>query len=244
MGTEGCSRFFAVGLLDAADPEALADELHALRARLLADPYFRDVPSMQISERKTAVQFHAKDDLPEVRREVLALLARHPLSFAAVIKDKRVVLEYVRNRNQSSPAYRYAPNELYDYVVRRLFKERLHKHGAYRICFAIRGNRARTAALRLALESARSRYANERGLELAGELEVRAAHPGDEPLPQAVDYFLWALQRVYERHEDRFLRMLWDRCSLIVDADDTRRYDYGEYYNRGRLLTADEVKRG
>ena len=53
-------------------------------------------------------------------------------------------------------------DELYDYAVRRLFKERLHKHDGYNICFAIRGNSHRTAAFRQALEQARDRFARER----------------------------------------------------------------------------------
>ena len=79
IGSEGCSRYFAVGLLDVPDPAALAADLERLRAELLADPYFKDVPSIQAEARKTALYFHAKDDLPEVRREVFKLLQRHPL---------------------------------------------------------------------------------------------------------------------------------------------------------------------
>ena len=30
----------------------------------------------------------------------------------AVVRDKRKVVEYVRQRNQSDPSYRYCPNEL------------------------------------------------------------------------------------------------------------------------------------
>ena len=86
IGTEGCSRYFAVGLLDVADAAKLAAELDQLRAGLLADPYFKNVPSMQPEARKTALYFHAKDDLPEVRREVFKLLQRHELKFSAVAR--------------------------------------------------------------------------------------------------------------------------------------------------------------
>jgi hypothetical protein len=34
---------------------------------------------MQLESRKTALAFHAKDDIPEVRREVLSLLRRTPV---------------------------------------------------------------------------------------------------------------------------------------------------------------------
>ena len=119
IGTEGCSRYFILGLVDVPDPDLLQRELEELRAQLLADPYFKDVPSFQPEAQKTTLAFHAKDDVPEVRREVFALLLRHEFRFLAVVRDKQKLIEYVRQRNESDPAYRYTPNELYDYLVRR-----------------------------------------------------------------------------------------------------------------------------
>jgi hypothetical protein len=92
VGSEGCSRFFALGLADADDPRTLAADLATLRARLVADPYFKAVPSMRPEQRKTALLFHAKDDLPEVRREVFALLQRHAIRFSAIVRDKLAIL--------------------------------------------------------------------------------------------------------------------------------------------------------
>ena len=89
VGTPGCSRFFMLGLLDLADPAGLEASLRELRVRLLTDPYFKNVPSMQPEAGKTALAFHAKDDLPEVRREVFSLLrASTGLRFFAVVTDK------------------------------------------------------------------------------------------------------------------------------------------------------------
>jgi hypothetical protein len=244
LGSEGCSRHFIVGLLDVPDPANLGLELNRLRANLLADPYFKDVPSMQAAARKTALYFHAKDDLPEVRREVFKLLQRQYVRFSAVVRDKQVVLDYVRSRNQREAAYRYQPDELYDHCIRRLFKERLHKHDGYNICFAIRGNSHRTEAFQSALEEARDRFARERGRNVTGQLNVHANYPTDEPALQAVDYFLWALQRTYEKREDRFLEFLWPQCSVVVDADDTRQADNGAYYTKQKPLRAAALKNG
>lgn len=244
VGTEGCSRYFAVGLLDVADAAKLSSELNKLRADLLADPYFRDVPSMKPAAKKTALYFHAKDDLPEVRREVFKLLQRHELKFSAVVRDKQSVLDYVRARNERDPQYRYKADELYDHIVRRLFKERLHKHDGYTIRFAIRGNSHRTAAFQAALETARTRFAREHSIAITGKLDVKACWPTDESALQAVDYFLWALQRAFEKREDRYLGLLWPQCSLIVDVDDTREAEYGAYYTRRKPLKAAALKSG
>jgi hypothetical protein len=183
VGTEGCSRYFAVGLLDAANAANLAAELNKLRADLLADPYFKNVPSMQPEAKKTALYFHAKDDLPEVRREVFKLLPRHELKFSAVVRNKQSVLDYVRARNERDAAYRYKADELYDHAVRRIFKERLHKHDGYDIRFAIRGNCHRTSAVQAALESARTRFAREHGLSVTSKLESAQTRRAMKPWP-------------------------------------------------------------
>ena len=235
--TEGCSRFFILGLLDVPDTVTLANELTALRQRLLADPYFKGVPSMQPEARKTALAFHAKDDAPEVRREVFSLLLQHKLRFFAIVRDKHKVVEYVRQRNERSSTYRYNPNELYDYLVRRLFKERLHQNDEYNIYFAKRGKADRTIALREALGAARRRFNAQHGIARQTSIRVIPTTPPENPCLQAVDYFLWALQRLYERREERYVATLWAAFRLVYDVDDTRQTQYGVYYTQKKPLT-------
>ncbi|MBM4466874.1 MAG: DUF3800 domain-containing protein [Chloroflexi bacterium] len=239
VGTEGCSRFFILGLLDVANPDALALDMDTLRADLLADPYFKGVPSMQPEARKTALAFHAKDDVPEVRREVFKLLLAHShdLRFFAVVRDKSKVVEYVRQRNERDPSYRYNPNELYDYLVRRLCKNLLHKDDQYNICFAKRGKSDRTAALRTALETARHRFCVQWGITSTALINVIPSTPPACAGLQAVDYLLWALQRLYERREDRYVELLWPAFRLVNDLDDTREARYGVYYSQKKPLT-------
>lgn len=119
-GTPGCSQYFMLGNLDVEDPEELRLRLDTLRAELLRDPYFKGVPSMQPENRKTAVAFHAKDDNPEVRREVFRLLSQCELRFYAVVRDKRALVKSVKQRNRSDPAYRYNQNEQYDNLVSKI----------------------------------------------------------------------------------------------------------------------------
>jgi hypothetical protein len=81
-----------------ADTREAPPQLAALRAQLLADPYFKGVPSMQPEAKKTAIFFHAKDDLPEVRREVFKVLERNDFSFYAVIRTMSAVAWRLRQR--------------------------------------------------------------------------------------------------------------------------------------------------
>ena len=143
----------------------------------------------------------------------------------------------MRRRNDHDPEYRYNPNELYDYLVRRLFRDRLHKEKEYIICFARRGRSDRTEALKLALEQARERFYQKWGIKSESVIQVVVGRPEECAGLQAVDYFLWALQRFYERREERYLRYLWPAFRLVHDVDDTRRARYGEYYSQKKPLT-------
>jgi hypothetical protein len=237
VGSQGCSRYFILGMLDIPDPSTLSSELESLRARLLADPYFKKVPSMQPEAKKTALAFHAKDDLPEVRREVFALLMKYDLRFFAVVRNKLRVVEYVRQRNENDPGYRYHPNELYDYMVRRLFKNLLHKDDGYEIYFSKRGKEDRTVALKRALEKARERFTTQWQRQSTAPMSVYPSIPPECGGLQATDYFLWALQRFYELREDRFIDLLWPAFHLVYDLDDTRYAPYGVYYTQKKPLT-------
>ncbi|MDP2825783.1 MAG: hypothetical protein Q8O52_24235 [Sulfuritalea sp.] len=113
VGTPGCSRFFILGKLEVDDPAGLGHRLTDLRHTLLANPYFANVPSFDPTRDKTAVMFHAKDDVPEVRYEVFKLLVAESaaLRFHAVVCDKEQVVQDVLLRNQTEPDYRYQQKE-------------------------------------------------------------------------------------------------------------------------------------
>lgn len=247
VGTEGCSRFFILGLLNVLNPKMLKDSFDELRSRLMGDTYFKNVPSMQLSERKTALAFHAKDDLPEVRRDVFRLLHdTEGLRFFAVVADKLSVLEYVRQRNKREPDYRYHPNELYDYLTSRLFKRRLRQHGRYDIIFSKRSKSGRIHSLRQAIESEPNLLQNQDNLQnhrlTDVSLNISEATPKEHAALQAVDYFIWVLQRLYERDEDRYLTYLWKDFGLVHDIDDTRKTAHGVYYTQKKPLTLKSLK--
>jgi hypothetical protein len=236
VGQEGCSRYFMMGALHVADPAALSLDLNGLRESLLSNPYFRGVPSMQAERRKTALVFHAKDDLPEVRLEVFKVLIRHDLKFTAVVRDKQSVLAYVRQRNQIDPSYRYQANELYDSLVARLFRNSLHLSPEVSVCFAERGRSDRSAALLKALQRARGRFEVQWNRSVPTNITARQASPVNEAALQATDYFLWALQRRYERAEGRFLEAIWSKIGLVHAVDEIDRALYGTYYTKKKPL--------
>ena len=104
--------------------------------------------------------------------------------------------------------------------------------------FTKRGKGDRTGALRQALETTRTRFAEQQKLLSNASLQVSEAPPEEQAGLQAVDYFVWALQRLYERHQERYVSYLWRAFRLVQDVDDRRQADYGMYYTQKKPLNA------
>jgi ribosomal protein S18 acetylase RimI-like enzyme len=210
-----------------------------LRQRLLADPLLNAVPSMQPERGKTARFFHAKDDVPEVRVEVFRLLLAHDLRFSAIVKDKRVLLREAQAALAVDPRAKYKPDghALDDAMMRKLFK-RLGRHGVHScITFAVRGNKPRTAALKHAVLEVEQHFERDFGFARSVSVDVASGYPWDVAGLQACDYFLWALQRFYERGEERFLNAMWAKVVEVIDMDLEAPKRRGKTRERGVTFT-------
>lgn len=225
-------QFFMLGMVRCADDTGTAVALDKLRKELMAHPLYASIPSMRPEAQKTALEFHGKNDHPDVRGKVFELLLTLDFKFYAVVKDMRAVKRYVEDRNRMDSKYRYHPNELYDLTVRMLFKQRLHLSDHCRITFARRGKSDRTEALKDQLEQTRKKFLAEHDILHHPTLEIQPAYPSEQPCLQVADYCLWALQRCYERHEPRFLNAIWPKVSVIHDVDDPHGKKYGTYLSR------------
>ncbi len=240
VGKQGVSRVFMVGAVHLPDPEFAHRRLEQLRAELLVDPYFKGVPSMQAQAKKTACCFHAKDDLPEVRREVFKVLPELGAKVLAAIKRKEYLVKTARflQRRQS----KLSPDDIYDDLVKRLFKTGLHTAEKNRIVFARRGKSIRQHALEKAITRAKMNFERKTGISSHSETVLFSAYPSQHAGLQVIDYYLWALQRLFERGEDRFFRLLAPGYRLIMDLDDTRNKPYGEWYSDSNPLQPQKIK--
>ncbi len=233
VGSNGCSRFFILGKLDVDNPNTLSQALNELRAVMIADPYFAGVPSFDPARQKTALMFHAKNDLPEVRYQVLKLLARTgpALRFHAVVTDKQALLQRETAKRQQIPAYRYNPDSIYDHLMQSLFAKFHGLADRYEVYIAKRGKKDRNQAITKALQAAEREFEQKFSLSRGGDdaWDIIISDPQQTVCLQAVDYFLWAVQRFYEvrNHpetgedvrDDRFLNMLWPQIVEIHDLD-------------------------
>jgi hypothetical protein len=220
------------------NPVELALQVRELRRQILEDPYFHGVPSLDPARGRTAIAFHAKDDPGEVRRDFFKLLMNHDIEFHAVVRDKLEAARIVSDYRVLHPDYVYDQNQLYDSLARRLFHDKLHEGDAYSVIFSRRGSSDRTKALQLALESARNKHCAARGIVSIAPIGVHAASPKDRAELQVVDYFLWAVQRAYERGEDRYVQLLWPQVHCIWDCDDKREDSEGVRYTEEKPLSA------
>ncbi len=126
---------------------------------------------------------------------------------------------------------------MYDELVSQLFKTAFHQADHFELVFAGRGKKNRTAALRAALQKAEQLYEQNFGIKPKHTMNVTSSSPKQHPGLQAVDYFLWALQRFYKKGEDRFWRFVWPKVRVIHDLDDTREHSFGTIYTPQKPLT-------
>ncbi|MCB0099473.1 MAG: hypothetical protein KDE46_27255, partial [Caldilineaceae bacterium] len=67
------------------------------------------------------------------------------------------------------------------------------------------------------IEHAEGDFERKFGFGRNAEWHIHVSDPNETVCLQAVDYFLWAVQRFYERQEVRFLDMMWPQIGEIHD---------------------------
>jgi hypothetical protein len=242
LGTPGVSSCIMIGVAWLPNPDLAGAKLEELRAALRADPYFKGVPSMQPSARKTALMFHAKDDVAEVRREVFKLLPSLDCKVQVAIRRKDVLVReaiaFCRYRQQKISA-----GEIYESLVKRLFRNLLHKADENHIIFSHRGKAFRKQALEGAIAQAKRNFSRRQRAILDKPTRIHSGYPHEHAGLQIVDYYLWALQRLYESGEDRFFKLLERGYRLVMDLDDTREKPYGRWFCDRDPLTLEKIKK-
>ncbi len=235
VGQPGVSLSFMVGFCELPDPAAVTASLAALRANLMADPYYKGVPSMRAGGRKTALSFHAKDDLPEVRREIFRLIPSFKPKIIVAIRRKPALVALGRT------GVPVTGNRIYDDTISRAGKTLMHRADEIRVVVAKRGNTTRNAAIMAALERGRDSFNRKWSTHHHQPIHIVVGAPSDHPGLQVTDYLLWGLQRLLERREERYFMAVAEHFSVILDLDDLRHNRYGEYFTRRNPLTLETL---
>jgi hypothetical protein len=108
VGQAGCAPILLLGFVEMSDPQVIRQAVLALQAEIVNDPYFQGFHSIQ----RTAVAFHAKDDLPEIRYRFFKLIA------ALDVKAQFVVARKIERVFRGT--FHARENEFYDHLVTKL----------------------------------------------------------------------------------------------------------------------------
>ncbi len=241
LGRKGVSRFFMVGVAELPKPALAHDLLAELRSDLRNDPQFRDIPSMQPGARKTAVSFHANKDHSEVRRIVMARLPLLKAKVIVAVRDKARIADEMRERRRAGNP-RLTPADVYNDLVKRLFRNLLHRADENRIVFARHHKWGRRAAMGAAIRRAKHNFRIAHGIEADRPTFIRSAFPREYAGLQVIDYYLWALQRLYTLGDSKCFDQLAPAYRLIMDLDDKTNKPYGEWYSDSNPLSWEKIK--
>jgi len=223
VGQEGCSPLLLLGFVETIDPLSMRRTLLELQQQIINDPYFQNVPSLG----KTALAFHAKDDLPEVRFLVYKALAT--LEFKAQFIVARKLERVFRNN--------FAANEtkFYDHLVTQLFKNCLHRYQNNHIYFAKRGSRKRQQPLEAAIHQGVQEFEEQWATQVNTSIHVQSQTPAGEPCLSVTDYMNWAVYRAFTRGEMRYYRAVEEKVSLLIDLYDTDHYPQNWYTRKNQF---------
>ncbi len=233
VGQEGVSKCFILGMLNVKEPlEPVRERVRALQSAIANDPYYRDVPSIQKKINKFGYYLHAKDDIPEVRKQGFELIMATKCSFQAVVARK--VPKHFDGKHKGSSA------ELYADLLSHLLKDKVHKYPRFVLNISQRGNTTSHTNLTRGLELARERYARKHfEAPVQNEFVFNVQTPTTEPLLNLADYFCWAVQRVFERGEIRYYDFVKERVSTVLDLYDVDNYKgFQNYYGPKHPLTS------
>ena len=238
LGVEGVSKTFMLGSLEVLEPiEEIIKKMEELRADLIKDPCLLRTPSLK----KTKLCFHAKDDCAAVRREMFKILKNMKARVRVMVRRKS---ELIRLSKHSFELNKVKVSEatIYSSMVSRLFKPLLHKNSYNHILFSQRGKTFNTESLQKAIEIAKDNCYHDWGIKNDNIITIEHSSPSNHIGLQIVDYYLWALSRLYEQDDDSYFNYLRDKYSLIWDLDDKTKKDCGVYYTQKNPISLEKIK--
>jgi hypothetical protein len=232
IGNEGVSRSFIIGMVKFRWPLAdLRQRIIEMQKEVERDTYYKGVPSIMKKANRGGYFFHAKDDLPEVRRTFFDFIKSIDCSFEAVVARKIPDL-FIKKHNSKEV-------EFYADLLSHLLKNKMELGDKLVLNIARRGSSTRHATLTMALDKATRRFIRRyHDKQIETKVVFNIQTPIEEPLLNVADYFCWAIQRVFERGEIRFYEFLIDKISLVIDLYDREKWEGARnYYTKKNPLT-------
>ena len=236
LGNEGVSKCFILGMLKINEPlEDVRKKVLDLQAQIPTDSYFSGIPSIEKKKNKNGYYFHAKDDVPEVRKLMYDLIKSLDCSFECIVARKiYIIYENTHNGSES---------DFYADLLSHLLKNKFRKYETLVLNIATRKKCTTHTNLQSGLDIALERAkVKDPCAENGCKIVFNIQEPTTEPLLNITDYFCWAIQRVFEKGEVRYYDYISEKVSLVIDLYDSSKFKGSQnYYTRKRKLTKDNM---
>ncbi|MCF2490032.1 DUF3800 domain-containing protein [Dyadobacter sp. CY347] len=236
VGNDGVSKCFILGMLKINEPlNIIRKKIIDLQIQVGNDSYFTCIPSIQKRINTKNFYFHAKDDIPEVRKLAFDFIKSVDCSFEAIVARK--IYSVYQNKHNGKEA------EFYADLLSHLLKNKLNKYENLVLNIAHRSQCTTHVNLQKGLDKSIER-SKTKSPDKSSDCRVvfNVQHPTTEPLLNIADYFCWAVQRVFEKGETRYYDYISDQIGLVIDLYDFEKYRLddgkaGNYYGRKNKLT-------
>lgn len=143
---------------------------------------------------------------------------------------------------QARSGGRLTPNMMYDDLVGPTLHGLTPRVRQTRVLFARRTNSDRIESLNRAIEEGLRWRVGPDDPSFMDRMTVETGQPSDAVGLQVIDYYLWAVQRLFEKGQPRFFNAIAGAYRKIVDLDDKRSGPDGEVYDAGNPLTLEKIK--
>ncbi|HEY4063052.1 MAG TPA: DUF3800 domain-containing protein [Puia sp.] len=232
LGEQGVSSCFILGLLRINEPlDSIRRKVIDLQNQIAEDPYYENIRSIIKKKTTHGYYLHAKDDIPEVRKEAYQLIRGLDCSFEAVVARKIYYL--FENRHHGNEA------EFYADLLSHLLKNRIGKYDRLVLNIAERTRCTTLNNLQKGLDKA----ITQAKFRFPGRIQnhkvvFNIQKPTVEPLLNIADYLCWSIQRVFEKGEIRYYNYVSNKISVVWDLYDFAGAITGRnYYSKYRKLT-------
>ncbi|MEO8760332.1 MAG: DUF3800 domain-containing protein [Bacteroidia bacterium] len=225
LGSNGVSKYFIVGMLQVNEPiNELRTKIITLQTKIEQSNFYNKVPSVKKLIDKGGFYFHAKNDVPELRKELFDFINIVNCSIGIIVAEKDVSRFTLKHNKKEA--------EFYAELLSQLIKDKLQNHKRLVLNIAEREGSTAYNNLNTALEKATAIYKHQHPNATDNCNVTFNVQPfSKEPILSITDYLCWAVQRFFEKDEIRFYEYLQEKINLVVDL-------YGnKFYTSQKPLT-------
>ncbi len=213
------SKTFIVDYMETDNINTISKAVNGIKDSIKNDRYLDSIPSIK----KSLVHLHAKDDCPEVRQIVFKTIEKLDIKCHIIVARKKTdIFKKKFDCNQA---------KFYEYMVEKLFENRLHLYSDIDIYFSKMGTIVRENNMKDALNRAKENFKMKWGKENSCEIRTFIQEPSQIQALQIIDYLLWTINRVYEKEDMRYYNFIKDKISTIIDIFDQKNYPKN-FYNK------------